>query len=379
MPTLIGQSTTVAQGTVYGPIQATFNKSYASGLYKLYVVSGAVARTQTSLSPYLFWSTVTVGGAQVGVQAVLSGYSFTARCGGAAKLALSGYSSSITGTTEVHGSVVGTLPLPTLTASATVDLGARAYLTTVTKYSLAAYGGGRAVGELSGYALTAGGLTDKVGKAVLKAPRPTLVATGTTDNVATVIGTLPALRAAPSAVVIKKLPRATLVAVGTTGAPAAYEAYSLTFFDTRDGVDVAGTHYTDFPFDRIVRFNNKYYGMKADGLFELSGDTFDGAPIIAVVKTADTDFDTDMLKRPISLYFAGEIRADFRMTVTTAEIQDDQYTYRTADKTGARNYRVMFGKGVRARYIGYAFTNTNGGDFVLDDIAPEIAVLRRTA
>jgi hypothetical protein len=119
--------------------------------------------------------------------------------------------------------------------------------------------------------------------------------------------------------------------------------------------------------------------VAADGLFELGGNTFDGTPIVAVVQTAPTDFKSRELKRPFSLYMGGRVGADFRVSVVSAEIDVDSYVYRPVDKTGARNYRVLFGKGIRARYLAYVFTNIDGGDFELDDFTPEIAVLRRTA
>jgi hypothetical protein len=159
-----------------------------------------------------------------------------------------------------------------------------------------------------------------------------------------------------------------------------YEAYSITLEDGRDGLEAYTTHYTNYPFDRIVRFNGKYYGVAADGLFELNGDTFNGAPIVSVVETAPTDFKQRTMKRPVSLYLSGRLSADVKVSVTSAEEDTNRYTYKPVVKTGSRTHRVLFGKGVRARYIAYALTNTDGGDFELDDITPEIVVMeRRTA
>jgi hypothetical protein len=288
---------------------------------------------------------------------------------------------SASGTPESMGQVVVEARF-SLLASGTTDQVGRAYLVLAKAYPQYPHnilGGGSFAKELSGYSFVGRGVTDKFGVVRVTLHHATLSAHGIVDAIGRVVGVLPTLEAAPSVLIVAKLPRATLLAVGTTGAAAAYEAYSLTFIEGGQMLDVAGTHYTNYPFDRFVRFNNIYYGVATDGLYELSGNTFNGTPIMASVETANTDFKTPQLKRAVSLYIAGEVGADFRVTVNSAEVTVDRYNYHTVNKTGARNYRVIFGKAIRARYLSYAFTNTNGGDFFIDDITPEYAVLQRTA
>jgi hypothetical protein len=158
-----------------------------------------------------------------------------------------------------------------------------------------------------------------------------------------------------------------------------YEAYSVSLIKDDKGEQAHTTHYTSYPFDRIVRFGSKYYGVATDGLFELTGDLFDDVPIVAVVRTGETDFKVREMKRPISMYVAGRVGGDFSVAVTSAETKEYAYTLRPVNKTGARNYRVLFGKGIKARYLSYTLTNTRGEDFDFDELTPEVAVLRRTA
>ena len=377
MPTLTGLNLALSSGILTPPIQATFTKSLSGWTGSLWVMSGMSYRNGYSGFSGSLYAVGTTGGAQNGFLGALSGYSFTATCGGAALKTLPLPTLSASGTPESIGCVVVRARF-SLLASGTTDKLGRAYLVLAKaypQYPHSILGGGSFAKELSGYSFVGRGVTDKFGVVRVTLHRATLTAHGVSDNTGRVVGVLPTLKAAPSVLIISKLPRATLYAVGTTGAVTPYEAYSITFVED----DVAATHYTNYPFDRFVRFNNTYYGVAADGLYELNGDTFNGTPIVAMVETANTDFKTPMLKRAVSLYMAGEVRADFRVTVNSAEVTDDRYNYRTVNKTGARNYRVLFGKAIRARYLSYAFTNTNGGDFFIDDITPEYAVLQRTA
>lgn len=383
MPTvaLVGFSlSTAASTTVYPPIQATASLTLSgwAGQLKSYSGSGVVLAIQPKT--YRFRASGHSGDPVNGVIGTLTTpYSYYIRCGGKADGTISDLTLNSSGTATQQALVQVALSGYSYTISGTADWTGRVQLILSGKYPHSIIGGAQIVGALSGYTKVVSGTRDAVAQVQAKLHAATLNAHGYADAHAEVVGILPALRGVPSAVVVQKLPRPTLLLVGTTGAAATYEAYSLTFIDTRDGVDVAATRYTTYPFNQFLRFDNKYYGVGDDGLFELTGNLFDTAPIVSVVELANTDFGTPQLKRPISLYIAGEVGADFKVTVNSAEVQNNTYTYRPVNKTGARNYRVFFGKGIRARYLGYKFTNTDGGDFVLDDISPEFVVTRRTA
>ena len=280
------------------------------------------------------------------------------------------------GFVNISGVLAASLPLPTLSAHGLVNQRGVAQLTLVEPYVLVGKSGAVGGGTLSRPTLSAHGITGATSSFAGVAPSPTLTASGTQNNVGTLTATLPALRVASSGVLRATFPRFTLYAVGSSGAAVTYEAYSVSLLEDDQ---TAVTHYTSYPFDQIVRYGAKYYGVATDGLFELTGDLFDDVPIVAVIRTGETDFKSREVKRPISMYVAGRVGGDFSAAVTSAETKEYTYAYRTVDKTGARNYRVMFGKGIRARYLSYAFSNTRGEDFDIDEFTPEVAVLRRTA
>ena len=311
----------------------------------------------------------------LGFNGVLSGYSLSASGGAQGAMTLPLPTLSAHGYVNISGVLAESLPLPTLSAHGLVNQAGVAALTLIGPYVLVAKSGAVGGGTLSRPTLSAHGITGATSSFAGVAPSPTLTASGTQCNVGTLNAVLPALKVGSSGVLRATFPRFTLYAVGSSGAAVTYEAYSVSLLEETTAV----THYTNYPFDRIVRFGSKYYGVATDGLFELTGDLFDDVPIVAVVRTGETDFKAREVKRPISMYVAGRVGGDFSVAVTSAEIKEYAYTYRPVLKTGARNYRVMFGKGIRARYLSYAFSNTQGEDFDIDELTPEVDVLRRTA
>jgi hypothetical protein len=315
----------------------------------------------------------------LGFHGQLSGYSLTALGGAQARMELPALTGTGTGLTRLIGRLDAKLPVCTLSITGTVTRVGRANLTLKAPYTLVAYGGATGAGTLPSATLSAHGLTGVVGGVDRPLPRLTLVASGTIQNFGSLDATLPTLQSAGSGVLRSYLPRLTLYAISSSGAAVAYEAYSISLIKDDKGDMACTTRYTTYPFNRIVRFGAKYYGVATDGLYELSGDTFDAAPIVAVVRTGETDFKAREMKRPISLYLAGRVGGDFSVSVNAAEVKDYTYAYHPVNKTGARNYRVFFGKGIRARYLSYAFTNSRGEDFEFDELTPEVAVLRRTA
>lgn len=315
---------------------------------------------------------VAVGGAQTGV------------------LALPSLTLKASGTVTFLGQVTGSFPVPTLVASGvSVQLG-KAQLVYSGNYSLVAQGGATARltlphvrGQLLAHGITGSSAGTGSAAGGMQLPSLTLVASGSAHAVGRLVATLPALQFVPSGTMrggSTYLPRLTLRATGGPAVTVEYEAYSVSLFSDQQGdAQAYVTHYTNYPFEQIVRYGTKYFGVAKTGLFELTGDLFDDQPIIAFLRTGETDDGSRMVKRPTSLYVAGRLGGDFVAAVTPSELKDYGYHYHTFDKTGARNYRVLFGKGLRARYLAYTFTNLNGEAFDLDEITPEVAELRRTA
>lgn len=376
MPNLVGKSLTVSLGVLTPPNYAEASLELSG--YSFAAYTGATASI-TPANPYLLYAVAYAQYDTKGFLGELSGYSFTARCGAFARVTGPTPTVSASATNDVIARLTYTYGGFSLTASATTDQVATAQLIYMADYALTARTG--ATFQKTGPRPTFVGeaTSDRRARVIGVLPLPTLLVSATQDAYASVEGTLPALAIAPSGVFRASYSGATILILASSTLTE-YEAYSFTLMETKDGTAAYATHYTDYPFDRIVRFGDRYIGIASDGMYELGGDLYDDQPIVAVLQTPPNDFKQREYKRPISLYIGGRISSDFRATVVSAELTENSYNFRPANRTGARNYRIMFGKGIRARYLAYRLTNTDGRDFEVDDLTPEYVVSeRRTA
>ena len=244
------------------------------------------------------------------------------------------------------------------------------------QYAISSWTGMQArLATLQRRTLSASITTGSLIRANLRGPRYRLAATITVQNhiTANLIG--PAVRALHGIRFAGRSPKWRLSAVISQAVTLAYEGYSITLIATPDGYEARTTHLTVCPFDQIVRLGNKYFGVGPDGVYELSGDTYNGTVIASAFETAPLG-DPPNMKRPRSLFIGGRLNDDFTAGIKVGE--SGEYSVGSITPSGTRNHRAKFGRGVQSRYLAYAFANPSGGDFQIDDIAPEFDVLRRT-
>ena len=157
-----------------------------------------------------------------------------------------------------------------------------------------------------------------------------------------------------------------------------YEAYALNLKHNTDTVDEL-TRYTNFPFDRIVRYQNSYYGMNSTGLYLLEGTTDFAEPTPTQIpwswKTTMTDFGTAQLQTIRYAYFGGRMAPSAQIAIHFGDTASESYAYSTPRDTSAQNYRQEFGRGIQSRY--YAFSGQGEGELSLDSINFIIAKLAR--
>lgn len=214
------------------------------------------------------------------------------------------------------------------------------------------------------------------GEARLRLPR--IRAKGTLTIGAVLSGTvvLPAIRTARSGMVLRiRLPAMRMVHRAAASGMAAGEAYSTNLRTDIEGGGNEMTRLTNFPFLRVLKFNDWYYGLAADGLYRIEGDRDDGSPIRWEVSTGTTDFGARELKHVPSVYVGGRLGPGAAFTVHEGEKRDASYRYSTPRGQAAQNYRQHFGKGLRARY--YSFTLTGESEFELDGLHFELAASKR--
>lgn len=308
----------------------------------------------------------------------LSGYGWDSWGHNTYSGSLSGYALDAQGRLANFGGLTADLPAVTLDASGHVSTNGTAQLTLRTKYSGQAQGHGYLVAKLAKLTLTtAAGTVPWTGSLVEKLPRLSISASGSIAEWGSVEGTLSQLVGGNTGWTNGWLPGLIGDGYGYEVVAITYEGYSVTL-RWGEGFYVANTtHLTDQPFDRYVRFKDKYLGVKADGLFEIGGSTFDTSPIVSVCKTVSSALGDPRRKRTRSVYIGGEVGTDMEMTVTSDEVTEAEYVYTQKIRPGARKHRFVLGRGMTGTYISYQFSNRNGEPFRIDDFTPEVDVMSR--
>lgn len=285
------------------------------------------------------------------------------------------------------GTVVGrarlAMPSAALIASGTTGSVGEAVLSLAQRYSLLGYSGAvLSITLTGGYTVVASGTQGSIGKAVLKLPLFELVASGSLDGVSTANLTMPMLRPAASGLAYLMAPSARLVATGYAVIAATYEAYAMNMLMPPipdPSVTTANqiTHYTNYPFTQIVRYNGSYFGVGSDGLYLLEGDTDNNDPIPWAIQTAMTSFGSKQMKRVVSVYVSGRVLSEIDFTVVVGEESEDIYHYTTPRSVAAQNYRQQFGKGLRSTYYAFGMADPAGNFVEIDSINIEVEVLER--
>jgi hypothetical protein len=310
-------------------------------------------------------------------------FSLSARGGDNAHLVMPAARVAATGTVANVARAHLKLGQFTLAATGTDGSVGGAHVTLRSRYKLNAYAGSVVSITLhDGYTLHATGTTGSLAGAHLRMPLFELVASGTNETFGSAHLTMPALRAVPVGRAHLQAPRFRLVAIGSAMIAYTSEAYAMQMIvpAPQPGVPTPVqqiSRYTQYPFTQILRHEGRYYGMAADGLYLLEGDTDDGAAIPWAMRTALDDFKSKQLKRMDSLYVDGRIDTQFDVNVIVGEKENDVYTYTTVRGKDIQNYRVQLGKGLRSRYYGIGIKDDAGHKCEIDGLDLEVDILLR--
>ena len=128
----------------------------------------------------------------------------------------------------------------------------------------------------------------------------------------------------------------------------------------------AVSRYTDFPFDRIHRFGGRHFGVRPDGVYELTGSTDDGVPIESTVKTFQTDFGTTNLKRVPYVYLMGRFGGDMEVGVQVNEGSEYTFPAPAIRGSGVHALRAKIAQGIKGNAWSFTFSNVDGADFDIE-------------
>lgn len=124
------------------------------------------------------------------------------------------------------------------------------------------------------------------------------------------------------------------------------------------------TEYDDYVFNSFARLDGRYLGASENGLYELTGDTDDGADIIAELETGNAQIAGSRFTSFRAAYLA--VRGEGRFVLRLKTGDDKVYDYSvTADSM--ETAKVHLGKGLRARYFSFTLIST-GQDFDLESL-----------
>lgn len=126
----------------------------------------------------------------------------------------------------------------------------------------------------------------------------------------------------------------------------------------------AVTEYSNYAFNSFAQRENICVGASDNGLYELVGDSDDGADIVATIKSGFMQFagaKFGLLKR---IYMAQRGTGDYLLKVLTGDDKEYIYSVSPGSMTTAR---VHLGKGLRARYFAFELVST-GQDFDLESL-----------
>lgn len=135
----------------------------------------------------------------------------------------------------------------------------------------------------------------------------------------------------------------------------------------------AVTEYRNYEFNSFAKIGNRYIGASESGLYELLGDTDEGASIVARIKGGFLQFGGTHLSRLSAAYIATRGEGDFVLRIITGEGATYNYAVSTRNM---RSVKVHMGKGQRARYFSYELISA-GQDFDLDTLEFVPVVVQR--
>lgn len=136
----------------------------------------------------------------------------------------------------------------------------------------------------------------------------------------------------------------------------------------------AVTEYSNYGFNSFAQIGGRYIATSDTGLYELTGDSDDGADIVARIRSGFQQFSGTHLGQFKSAYLGVTGGGDYILKVILTSGAEYDYAVKAED---GRHTKINVGKGLRARYFAFELISA-GQDFDLDlvEFVPIIAQRR---
>ena len=128
----------------------------------------------------------------------------------------------------------------------------------------------------------------------------------------------------------------------------------------------AMSRYAPLAFTSLAVINGVAYGMSADGVYALDGDT---ETIGGSIQTGKLDIGQGGLVHPLGAYLEYELNGTAQMDVTTTQSgAAETYTYDLPAESAGEltNGRFVFGRGLRGRHFSFALRITGTHGYIND-------------
>ena len=140
------------------------------------------------------------------------------------------------------------------------------------------------------------------------------------------------------------------------------------------------TEFTNYQFNSLATFNKKMYGANDAGVFEMIGDSDNGTPINARLKTFFARVAEGKHSRADSAYLGYKSNGTVQLKVIVSDQGIKKaYVYDLVAQpaTTLRPGRIKIGRGIKSVYWAFDLSNTLGADFDLDVLEIRPLVLSR--
>lgn len=121
--------------------------------------------------------------------------------------------------------------------------------------------------------------------------------------------------------------------------------------------------YSNYDFHSLVEWNGSYYAASENGIYELGGDTDDGADIGATLTFGVTDLGSELMTRLGTVVLDLRAAGNLQLHVTV-DGEDETYSYTVEPlRAGLHPVPVPTGRELRSRNWQFSLTNVQGADF----------------
>lgn len=133
------------------------------------------------------------------------------------------------------------------------------------------------------------------------------------------------------------------------------------------------TRYTNYPFNSFAKVGDRYYGLTSGGLYRLDGDSDEGEPIQARIRTGMFDFGDRVIKGIPEVYVGYSSDGTMRLRTIFVHPKSGEKTaadYRLMPRGAAttRENRFQGGRGVFSVDWDFELENVDGSGFELESI-----------